>query len=72
MATNALVHGVEVEASETVETIDQLIDWLTIYGDGGEDSANVLDATYVVELVLEKLSDSSELRSIRIRLAERS
>jgi hypothetical protein len=70
MPVNSLVHQVEIEASETVETVDQLIDWLTIYSDGGDGSAEHLAESYVVELVVEKLSDSSEKRSVRVRLAE--
>jgi hypothetical protein len=66
MSINTLIHQTEIEARETVETADRLSAWLAVFGP----DANDLDETYVVELVVEKLSDRSEKRSIRIRLAE--
>lgn len=65
---NALAHEVTIEDKRTVETAAQMIECLKAFTDGCED---YLDESYVVESVLERLSDGSAKYSIRIRLAER-
>jgi hypothetical protein len=65
--TNSLVHKVSVADRHTVEDVQTL---RSILADWCEKD-DPLDATYVVELLAEELSDRSVAYSVRIRLAER-
>ena len=58
----------DVEDSRVVEDTTGLMEVLGAFEDSAE---GFLNATYMVELVCEVLTDGSEKRSIRIRLAER-
>lgn len=65
---NALVHETIIDQRRTVETPHQMIECLKDFTAGCDDD---LDQSYVVEIVLEVLSDGSHKYSIRIRAAER-
>lgn len=56
------------EDSRAVEDVAGLLEVVDSFERSAE---GFLDATYMVDLVCETLTDGSEKRSIRIRLAER-
>lgn len=64
--SNALLHKVEVEEAETVETVSQLKAFLAAVEDDIE-----LSWSYRVELQSETLSDGSVAYAVHIRRAER-
>jgi hypothetical protein len=65
--TNRLIHTVTVDQRISVDTVAQLIAAL---GSMSPNTDDYLDKTYVVELLLEELSDKSKVYSISIREAE--
>lgn len=64
---NALLHKVEVEEAETVETVSQLKAFLAAVEDDIE-----LSWSYRVELQSETLNDGSVAYAVHIRRAERA